>query len=84
MKIKLGGKWWNYIRVRLTKARGYCDPPNSVGKTIRVDSRLKGEEELEVDLHEMTHAQGWHIDEEFVTRFAKETARALTRLGYKK
>ena len=46
-------------------------------------SALHGEERLEVLLHELVHAAGWHIDEAFVERFASDAARALWRLGYR-
>ncbi len=62
--------------------RGDCDPPNQPGKEIRISSALRGEERPEVLIHELVHAAGWHIDEMFVERFARDAARALWRLGY--
>jgi hypothetical protein len=44
---------------------------------------LQGEEKLEVVIHELVHAAGWHIDEEFTEIFAKDVARVLWRLGYR-
>ena len=37
---------------------------------------------MEVLIHEMLHAAGWHIDESFVEQFASDAARTLWRLGY--
>jgi len=77
----LGRRWWLRF-VRLYTNRGECDPPDKQGKEIRVCTSLKGEERLEVITHEMLHAAGWHIDEQFVTQFAADLARNLTKLGY--
>jgi hypothetical protein len=63
--------------------RGDCDPPNQPNKEIRISSALRGEERLEVLIHELVHAAGWHIDETFVERFARDAARAFWRLGYR-
>ena len=77
----LGKRWWLRF-VALRTNRGECDPPTKPNKEIRVDSQLRGEERLEVLIHEQIHAAGWHLDEEFVTRFAQDLARNLTKLGY--
>lgn len=83
-RIKILGRWW---KLRLTPHmrdhRGKCDPPYASGKTILIDSRLRGQELLEVLIHEMTHAANWHLDEEFVEQFGKDVARALWRIGYR-
>jgi len=84
MQVKLLGKRWRLRFAPNLFNRGDCDPPDKRRKEIRVDSRLKGEERLEVLIHEMVHAAGWHIDEAFVEEFAQGVARALWRLGYRK
>lgn len=63
---------------------GACSGPDDKGKCIWVDSRLKGEHELEILLHEMMHACDWQKDEEFIAKQARDIARALTRLGFRK
>ena len=83
MRVRILGKLWNLRFAPNLANRGDCDPPTARGKEIRVSSSLRGEERLEVLLHELVHAAGWHIDEEFVGRFAHDTARALWRLGYR-
>jgi len=83
MQITILGKRFQLRFVeRLDKARGECDDPCQPKKEIRIRERLKGEQKLEVLIHEMTHAAGWHIDEKFVEQFAKDLARNLTKLGY--
>jgi hypothetical protein len=83
------GKRWKWERVRGLKhdgkrVDGLCDAPTKPGKAIQIDASLSGERELAVSLHEMAHAAGWHIDEEFVDRFSEDAARVLTKLGWRK
>jgi len=83
MQVKILGKVWNLRFAPNMANRGDCDPPTAPGKEIRVLSNLRDEGRLEVLIHEMVHAAGWHIDEEFVGRFARDAARVLWRLGYR-
>jgi hypothetical protein len=82
-RLKILGKIWRLRFAPNMANRGDCDPPTQPGKEIRVSSALQGEERLEVLIHELVHAAGWHIDEMFVERFACDAARALWRLGYR-
>lgn len=85
MLVTILGKRWEFVRrVLRGDADGYCDPPDTPGKQIVVDSRLTGETELEVCLHEFLHAGQWHLDEGVVTQFAKDLARALYRHGWRR
>jgi hypothetical protein len=61
---------------------GSCDPPDSFHKAIRIRPSLRRYPArlTETIIHECLHAQGWHIDEEFVARAADEIARVLDRL----
>lgn len=77
------GKRWNVCFTPLRKVRGYCQSPDTPNKKLCVDSRLRGEERLEVIIHEAKHAGGWFRSEEFVTQEAKDLARLLWRLGYR-
>ena len=63
--------------------RGDCDPPSQPAKEMRILSTLRGEERLEVLIHELVHSAGWHIDEDFVEEFAVDAAHVLWRLGYR-
>jgi hypothetical protein len=60
----------------LGNARGSCDPPTKRNKKIRILKSLKGEELLEVRLHEIFHAGLWDIDEEVIAELARDAARA--------
>jgi len=84
MRIKLLGKVWTLIRKPLVAADGYCDHPQTNGKKIIVDSRLRGERELEVLIHEFMHAADWTKDESWIEPVAEDVARALWRLGYRR
>lgn len=85
MKAKILGRLWEVRFVPfLGSARGTCDPPDQRSKAIRISRGLKGEELLEVIIHEAMHAADWSKDEEFVDQFGKDLARLLTRLGYKR
>jgi len=83
MKVKVLGKTWQLRFAPNLANRGDCDQPDQCGKEIRIASTLRGEERLEVLLHELVHAAGWHLDESFVEQFACDAARALWRLGYR-
>lgn len=80
----LGKRWWYRAvgRVDRNGSRGECDPPDKANKEIRILDRLSGEERMEVAIHEMLHAAGWHIDEGFVGQFAADVARNLYKLGF--
>lgn len=85
MQLTILGKRWQYLQVSKVdrkESRGECDPPDQTNKAIRVLKRLSGEERMEVAIHEMVHAAGWHIDEKFVEQFAADVARNLFKLGF--
>lgn len=84
MTVNILGRRWRLRFCRLEKNYGDCDPPGQPNKEIRISSRIGGQHELEILLHEMLHAAGWHIDEEFVGRSAADMARVLYRLGYRR
>jgi hypothetical protein len=83
MRVQVLGKRWQLRFAPNMAVRGDCEPPDQRSKQIRVLSTLADEERLEVLLHELLHAAGWHIDETFVERFAADAARVLWRLGYR-
>lgn len=83
-RINVMGKVWRLREVNVRNYRGECDPPDKTRKEIRIKQRMGSEETMEVLLHEMIHAAGWHIDEEFVTRLAADAARNLTKCGYRR
>lgn len=90
MQITLLGKRWKLHFLPLGRfghesevVLGMCDPPNKPHKEIRVDSRLKDQELLEVLLHEMLHAVDWHQSEEIIASQAHDIAKVLWKLGYR-
>ena len=83
MRIRVLNRFWNLRFAPNLANRGDCDAPDKPGKEIRVSSSLRGEERLEVVVHELVHAAGWHIDEGFAEQFAGDVARVLWRLGYR-
>lgn len=85
MRIKVGGKYWRLHFTRLKgKAWGYCDSPTKRGKRIWIHNRMGDRKTLEVLIHEMLHAQNWHIDEEHIKTSAHEIAVVLGKLGFKR
>jgi hypothetical protein len=84
MQVTVRRKYWDLRFEELDEVRGLCDPPDSIGKTIRIDSRLAGEEQLEVICHEVGHASFWMIDEESIEEFGRDIAKILWRLGYRR
>lgn len=92
MRINILGKVWTIKWVaRLKKPKdkpnhttyGECDHPQQQAKEIRILKSLRGVDLLEIYIHEMIHASGWHIDEEYVALFAADMARELWKLGYR-
>lgn len=83
-RIKVMGRMWLLREVNAKNYRGECDPPDKTRKEIRIKQRMGSEETMEVLLHEMIHAAGWHIDESFVEAFAADAARILTKCGYRR
>jgi len=84
MQVTLCGKRWTLRRVVLHNNLGECDGPHIRNKEIRVDRRLKNQDELEVFVHEAMHAIDWKLDEEHVGKASADLARMLWKLGYRK
>lgn len=83
-QVTIGGKRFAFKRVRLHTIAGDCTDPDEPHRMIRVDSKLKGEAELDTILHELLHAADWSKDEDWIGDRATEIARVLWRLGYRK
>jgi len=84
--VTILGKTWQLIyplRIGKKDHRGLCDSPHRKHPKIRVKRSLRGEERLEIYIHEMLHAAGWHLDEGYVTDFSADLARELWELGYR-
>jgi hypothetical protein len=77
---KIRGKIWNVRRVpNLGNARGSCDPPTKPNKEIKILSSLRGQELVEVLIHEGLHAAFWDIDESVIEQVADDLARLLVK-----
>lgn len=89
MRFTILGKRWEFCRKKKVVVEGEavdgsCDGPSVKGKKIIIDDSLSGQRELEVLIHEMIHASGWHIDHSYINQFSSDVARILTKLGYKR
>lgn len=85
-RVRIRKKYWwlRFVDGReIPDDRGDCDSPSDKNKTIRVRQGLKGEERLEVLIHEMLHAAFWDADEVAIEETAEDMARVLTLLGYR-
>lgn len=99
MQVTILGLRWRVSFEPLGRVRadghyvdGITDNAKTKGRTIYIDSRLSGERELETILHEYEHACDqcaspavpFVHSEEYVTQKAKDLARYLWRLGYRR
>lgn len=89
MRVKVGNKYYDLVFERNpycdgVLVDGYCDPPTKPGKRIVLRSSLKKYPErlLCILIHEILHAYGWHLDEEFVTDYCEDSARIAAKLGF--
>jgi hypothetical protein len=59
------------------KDRGVCDSPKAEAPTIKYSNTLKGEELLEVLIHEVLHACLWDLDEHAIDESAVIISKVL-------
>lgn len=78
--ISLLGKHWTLLfTTSLPKGDfGSCDRPDRPGKTIKVNSRMRGRQVIETVIHECLHATDWWKDEEYVHCIAEDITKILT------
>jgi len=87
MRVKIRGKVWD---LRFSEeglepnTDGVCDAPTKKGKRVVVRPDLPPKRELEIIIHELTHAGLWDLDEEVVEEFASDLQRVLWTLGYRR
>jgi hypothetical protein len=86
MQITVCRRRWSLVFTKkLTKGTdGECDPPTKPGKEIRIKDNLPPQDTLETLIHEMFHAANWTLDEEHITESARDIARGLWKLGYRR
>lgn len=85
-RFKIDDRWWKFRWVRSIAVEGepcygVCD---SKKRIISVCDGIDPKKELETIIHEVTHAQQDHLDEDYVKRYAKEQAELLWELGYRR
>jgi len=64
---------------------GRCESPHECGNpTLAIYTKEKTLSELEALIHESLHAEGWAKTEKVIERTAKEIARFLWRLNFRR
>jgi len=58
---------------------GDCSSPNEKNKRLRLAKGLKGSALAEELLHEMLHAAGWHVTEEYIKEFSSDYRKAAEK-----
>ena len=96
MRVRILGRYWTCSFTPLRRQRfdgHYVDGlTDATARTIQIESRLKGQRELEAIIHEFIHACDQCCDasvpfihsEEYVTAQANDLTRLLWRLGYRR
>ena len=90
MRVHCNGRYWRLEFARDPRmadgkpADGLCDSPDSQSKRILLRNSLKKNPErlLSVVFHELLHASGWNLDEDFVESYCSEAARVAIALGF--
>lgn len=82
MRFKLRERWWSIRFTRLRgRATGWCSADK---REILIHDRLTERKELELTLHELLHGAFESTDEAWVDEAARDMARLLWRLGWRK
>ena len=84
MRVTVRGKRWALRFTALRKCHGSCESPTTKRKEIRINSKLKGVKLLDTLVHELLHAGGWDMSEEWVHEMGTDIAKALWDLGYRR
>lgn len=86
MNVTILGKRWTLTHEPLDgrAGHGFCEPPDKPRKRIVINSKLKGEQLLDAEIHELLHAADWYKDEEWVWDVGRDIARVLWKLGYRR
>ncbi len=88
LEFRINGKRWLLVRERIPDALnrdGDCDHPDTPNKKVRIDTRLRGKQELETYIHEVRHAENFKMySEEYVKEVSHDLTNLLWRLGYRR
>ena len=82
--VRMRDQTWRIAKLEKGKARGICEAPHVPGKAMDIPLHGGTIKDLDTILHESLHAALWDLDEEAVYDTAKDMARILWRLGWRK
>ena len=66
----------------LEGGRGLCESPDLKGKRIFLAMNQEPHMLFDTLVHEMAHAAGWNLAEQWVHQFAEDVTSNMQRLGY--
>lgn len=81
--LTICGRVWRLRFCRLKDVWGECEAPGPEAE-IRIQQGLPDEKLSEIVIHEMLHAADWRLPEDLIEQFARDAARALHDLGYRR
>jgi hypothetical protein len=86
MRLKLGGKFWQFVTNRRLKVNDGTWDETKKPRRITVSAELSEEDQLDTTVHEFLHAvdTAQMFDEDWVLKAGTEIASALWKLGYRK
>lgn len=84
MRVRLGGKYWQFRFANIRDYGDMNDPGKAEGRVIRIGSWQGEQETLDTIIHEALHASRPELDEAAVHETANDLSRLLWRLGYRK
>ena len=85
--ITVNGKRWRLVWLpkghpMLQGAMGLIESPEKRGRRMFIQMGQAPEELFDSLVHEIAHASGWNLSEEWVTIFASDLTRIIKRLGF--
>ena len=86
--ITVNGRRWRLIWLPrghplLDDGIGRVEAPDTKGKRMFIAMGQTPSDLHDTLLHEIAHASGWNLSEEWVATFAEDVTRIMKRLGYK-
>lgn len=66
----------------LDGAAGRIESPTTKGKRVFLQTHQKPDDLFDTIVHEVAHAAGWNLAEQWVTDFATDITRLMRKLGY--
>ena len=81
MEVTIRGQAWRIVRATMRRAFGYCHFDKNL---ITISRDISGQKELEILIHEVTHAAYPDLAEHPVHEFAHDCAAILHQAGFRK